>query len=95
MTVPMKGTPMTESLVSLVNIANGEVKLETDDGGHVGWAVILPFNIPPHVIIWGERVFRYGGFLEGATASRRRPYLLYKEAFTFALVTPVTQKRPE
>lgn len=62
------------------------VKLETSDGGHVGWTEIPRFRPCADVLFWGERVFRYRDVMRG--------HLLYREAFAFTVVTPVTERPP-
>lgn len=73
-----------------------DVKLETADDKHVGWAKVLPFLKAPDVLIWGERVFRLAGSFEpGPARSPGDPdaFHLYKEAFSHVVVTPVTADR--
>jgi hypothetical protein len=50
------------------------VELFTQDGGFVVAGVLPPFNAPPEVLFWGERVFRHDR--DGR----------YVEAFSFALL---------
>lgn len=35
------------------------VILQTKDGGYVTGGKIPPFNEPPDVLLWGDRVFQY------------------------------------
>jgi len=63
------------------------VKLETADGGHVGWTQIPNFRPCADVLIWGQRSFRFRDVL--------RDHLLYREAFVFAIVWPVTTAKGE
>jgi hypothetical protein len=58
-----------------------EIKLETSDGGHLGYSQIAPFNVPPEVLIWGDRVFRF---------HKEMPMLwIYREAFAVWVTEPV------
>jgi len=54
-----------------------EVELITESGGLVGRFDIPPFQIPPEVLIWGARVFKWVG--DGT---------VYREVFYCAIVTP-------
>lgn len=66
------------------------VKLETRDGGHVGWAMIPRFNPAADVLVWGQRIF-----YDAAAVDADADYRLYREAFAWAVVTPVTGARPD
>ena len=75
----------------------GIIRLETADGGFVGWARLPPFNKAPDILVWGERFFRNrGAFVKGPAAKPEDPhYVLYSEAFSFFLpANMVTSERP-
>lgn len=57
-----------------------KIHLNTEDGRSVlGEDLLIPeFNTPPHVIIWGSRVFAYDSVSVGLVTQ-------YREAFTYYL----------
>jgi hypothetical protein len=62
------------------------VKLFTADGGFVVEGEIPPFQTEPDVLIWGERVFKFGGMVQDGA---RLLHLNYIECFSVALVRTV------
>lgn len=55
------------------------VRLITNDGGFVVSGKVPPFDAPPDVIVWGQRVFTYSHTDDEAVD-------VYIEAFSVALV---------
>lgn len=60
-----------------------KVKLETSDGEHVGHSHVPPFNKPPDVLLWGDRVFKLH-------EDAKHGAVVYRECFAVAIVVPVT-----
>lgn len=56
-----------------------KVRLETQGGGFVGNTHHLPFNIDPHVMVWGMRIFRQ-------TDRMHKDRRVYEEAFAVAVL---------
>ena len=54
------------------------VLLYTKDGGFVVSGKIPAFNVPPDVIVWGDRIFQYSATTDEGTDS-------YVECFAVAL----------
>jgi hypothetical protein len=66
-----------------------KIRLETQDCRFVCVGTIPPFRTLPEVVIWGERVFRRHVPIPGS-GEPERELPVYREAFTVALVTPVS-----
>jgi hypothetical protein len=60
-----------------------EIRLETEDGRFVCVASIPPFLTLPEVVLWGQRFFKLASEVPDALP-------VYREAFTVAVVIPVS-----
>lgn len=74
-----------------------DIKLEQDDGQHVGWSRIGVESTPPRVLFVGSTAYYYGGYFEGATRTpeQAKEYWLYKLTKPLELTDPVTKERPQ
>jgi len=69
------------------------VTLETSDGCLVGYADVLPFDVPPDVLFWGERVFKLHQDTRDYVGGELKGRAIYREAFVFALEVNVVRER--
>lgn len=65
-----------------------KVRLETKDGLLVGRTTVLPFNEPPAVLLWGDRVF--GLFFAAKPEDLPKAEDVYREVFAVAVINPVS-----
>ncbi len=65
----------------VINGSSTSVNLYTDGGAFVANVPMLPFLIPPQVIVWGERVFTLMGYFKPGNETGRQ----YREAFCYII----------
>lgn len=73
-----------------------DIKLEQDDGQHVGWSRIGVESRPPRVMFVGSMAYYYAGYNFDPTdraADQVMEYWLYKQTTPFELTDPVTKER--
>lgn len=70
-----------------------DIKLEQDDGQHVGWSRIGRESGPPRVLFAGPVAYYYGGTAEFSDDGQQRDYWLYKATTPYELTDPVTKER--
>lgn len=66
------------------------VRLETSDGGFVGYFTAPPFTLTPKIVVWGERTFLFHDDEELPDTDRdprRGPIAVYREEFAPHIVT--------